>query len=284
MKIAISAESTIDLPQELLDQYGIHVIPFTLIMGEQEGADGKILPEDLFAYTERTGKLARTSAINEFQYAEYFQALRKEYDYVIHFALSSKISSACSHAKAAAKEVEGVSVIDSLSLSTGIALQAIYASRLAKAGKTPEEIVAAVEPRVSATQASFSLESVNYLYKGGRCSMLKMLGANLLKLKPEIYVKDGAMGPGAKYRGPMIKVVDQYVQDTLRDYPNYDTEVAFVTYSTAPKDVVELAKKALEKAGFKTIYVTRAGGTISCHCGPHCLGVLYFNDGPHPVE
>ena len=284
MKIAISAESTIDLPKNLLAQYEIHTIPFTLVMGETQGPDGEIQPADLFAYTEKTGQLARTSAINEFQYEEYFQALRKEYDYVIHFSLSSKISSACANAKSVAKNMENVHIVDSLSLSTGIALQAIYASRLVKAGKSYEEIIEAVEKRVPFTQASFSLESVNFLYKGGRCSALKMLAANILKLKPEIYVKDGAMGPGAKYRGPMIKVVEQYIDDTLKDYHDFDNEIAFVTYSTAPDDVVALAKAKLEKAGFKTVYTTTAGGTISCHCGPHCLGVLYFNDGPHPVE
>ena len=284
MKIAITAESTIDLTKELIAKYNIQIIPFTLVLGEEEGKDGDITPEDLYAYTEKTGKLPRTAAINEFQYGEFFKEVQKEYDAVIHFALSSKISSACSNAKAAAAKLENVTVIDTLSLSTGIALQAIYAARLVAAGKEYQEIVEAVNKRVPYAQASFSLESVNYLYKGGRCSMLKMLGANLLKLKPEIYVKDGAMGPGAKYRGPMIKVVDQYIQDTLKDYHNFDTEIAFVTYSTAPEDVVALAVESLKKAGFKTVYTTTAGGTISCHCGPHCLGVLYYNDGPHPVE
>ena len=284
MKIAITAESTIDLPKELLNQYHIQTIPFTLIMGEKQGADGDIHPSDLFAYTQETGKLARTSAINEFQFEEFFTKLRKEYDAVIHFSLSSKISSACANAISAAKKFDNITIIDSLSLSTGIALQAIYASRLVEAGKSYEEVVELVSKRVPFTQASFSLESVNYLYKGGRCSMLKMLGANLLKLKPEIYVKDGAMGPGAKYRGPMKVVVDNYIKDTLKDYHDFDTEIAFVTYSTAPDDVVEMAKQRLLDAGFKTVYCTTAGGTISCHCGPHCLGVLYFNDGPHPVE
>ena len=285
MKIRITAETTIDMPKSLLEQYDIHVIPFTLIMGEQEGPDGEITPQELFDYTDKTGKLPRTSAINEYQYSEFLKKELEDADYIIHFALSSKISSACSHAISAAKEFDGkVAVIDTLSLSTGIALQAIYATRLAKVGKSFEEIVEAATKRVPYAQASFSLESVNYLYKGGRCSLLKMLGANLLKLKPEIYVKDGAMGPGAKYRGPMKKVVEQYIDDTLKLFPNFDTEVAFVTYSTAPDDVVELAISKLKDAGFKTIYPTHAGATIACHCGPHCLGVLYFNDGPHPVE
>jgi len=286
MKICISAETTVDLTKELLKEYDIHTVPFTIIMGEEQGLDGDILPEDLFAYTDKTGKLARTAAINEFQYQEYFQKLLKEYDHIIHFALSSEISSACANATnvSHSEEFEGkVTVIDSRSLSTGIALHCLYAQKLARAGKSPEEIVAEVAKRIPFGQASFSLESVNYLYKGGRCSMLAMLGANVLRLKPEIFVKDGKMIAGAKYRGPMKKVVLEYVEDTLKLFPNPDLEEVFITYSTAPDEVVEAVKARLVKAGFKNIHPTRAGATISCHCGPHCLGILYINDGPHPI-
>lgn len=287
MNIRISAETTIDLPKELLEQFGISTIPFTLIMGEETVQDGEVSPDELFAFTDKTGKLPRTSAINEFQYEEYFKGLLEKADHVIHFALSSQISSACEHAIAAshADGLEGkVHVVDTRSLSTGIALQAIYASKLAGKGKGPQEIVEACEKRIPFDQTSFSLESVNYLYKGGRCSMLAMLGANVLRLKPEIFVKDGKMVAGAKYRGPMKKVVLEYVEDTLKMFPNIDPEEAFVTYSTAPDDVVDAVEERLKKAGFKRIHRTRAGGTISCHCGPHCLGILYMNDGPHPVE
>ena len=113
--------------------------------------------------------------------------------------------------------------------------------------------------------------------------MLQMLGANVLKLKPEIYVKEGKMVSGAKYRGPMKKVVMEYVEDTLKLFPNPDKEEVFITYSTAPDDVVEAVKERLVAAGFQNIRITRAGATISCHCGPHCLGILFINDGPHPI-
>lgn len=285
MKIAITAESTIDCPKSLLEEFEVQTVPFTLILGEQEGHDGDIMPSDLFAYTEKTGKLPRTSAVNEYQYREFFSRLKEEgYEAIIHFALSSKISSACENAKKVAKEFQNVYIIDTLSLSTGIALQAFYARRLARKGLAPEEIVKEVEKRIPYDQTSFSLESVNYLYLGGRCSKLAKIGANLLKLKPEIYVKDGAMGPGNKYRGPMMKVVMAYVEDTLKEFNNIDPELVFITYSTAPEEVVEAVKQRLIKAGFKRIEPTTAGGTISCHCGPHCLGILYMNDGPHPVE
>lgn len=286
MNICISAETTVDLTKELLEKFEIRTIPFTLVMGEETGFDGEVTPEDLYAYVAKTNKLPHTAAINVFQYTEYFKELLKTYDHIIHFALSSEISSACSNAITAShdEEVEGkVTIIDSRSLSTGIALHAIYARKLARAGKSPKEIVDLVLPRIPFGQASFSLESVNYLYKGGRCSMLQMLGANVLKLKPEIYVKDGKMVSGAKYRGPMKKVVMEYVEDTLKLFPNPDKEEVFITYSTAPDDVVEAVKERLLKEGFQNINITRAGATISCHCGPHCLGILYINDGAHPI-
>lgn len=286
MKISISAETTIDLTKELLEEFDISTIPFTIVMGEETGYDGEVTPEDLYAYVAKSNQLPRTAAINVYQYTEYFKELLKTHDHVIHFALSSEISSSCSNAIAASQdeEVAGkVTVIDSRSLSTGIALHALYARKLARAGKSPQEIVDAVLPRIPYGQASFSLESVNYLYKGGRCSMLQMLGANVLKLKPEIFVKDGKMVSGAKYRGPMKKVVLEYVEDTLKLFPNPDKEEVFLTYSTAPDDVVDAVRDRLAKEGFKNIRITRAGATISCHCGPHCLGILYINDGPHPI-
>ncbi len=287
MNIAITAETTIDLTPELLKEFDIRTIPFTLILGEKELKDGEVPPEELFAFTDKTGKLPRTSAINQFQYEEFFREQLKDRDQIVHFALSSKISSACSQAIAASEEDEfkgKVFVVDTLSLSTGIALLAIYGSKLARIGKTGEEIAKACEERVPFDQASFSLESVNYLYKGGRCSMLSMLGANILKIKPEIFVKEGSMVAGAKYRGPMMKVVMDYVEDTLKLFPNPDKELAFITYSTAPDDVVAAVKERLLKVGFKRIETTHAGGTISCHCGPHCLGILYLNDGDHPLD
>lgn len=287
MNICISAESTIDLTKEILKEFEIEVIPFNIIMGEKEVLDGEVTPTELFEFTDKTGKLPHTAAINEFQYEEHFKKLLEKYDHVIHFALSSGISVACSNAIAAShsEELEGkVDIVDTLSLSTGIALQAMYARKLARAGHSPEEICEAVRARVPYDQTSFSLESVNYLYKGGRCSALAMIGANLLKIKPEIYVTDGKMGPGAKYRGPMKKVVLQYVEDTLNKFNNPDKEEIFITYSSAPEDVVEAVKERLQKEGFNHIRVTTAGGTISCHCGPHCLGILYLNDGPHPID
>lgn len=286
MNVAITAESTIDLPKNLLSEWEIATVPFTVTMGDKTGLDGEISSEESFEYTRRTGKLPKTSAVNQFQYEEFFREQLKPHEHVIHFALSSGISSAFVNATAVSKEPEflgKVDVIDTLSLSTGIALQAIYARKLARAGKSVEEIVSLAKARIPGCQASFSLERVNNLYKGGRCSALAMMGANLLKLKPEIFVENGKMIAGKKYRGSMKTVVDAYVKDTLEKFNTPDHSLVFITYSSAPDEVVEGVRETLKKAGFQRIEATRAGATISVYCGEHTLGILYFNDGEHRI-
>lgn len=280
MKIAISAESTIDLPKNILNKYDIHTLPFTLIMDQDSVLDGEILPEKLFEFTDKTGILPKTSAVNEYQYFEHFKELKNQgYDAIVHFSLSSAISSAYQNACKASENFESVYIVDTKSLSTGIALLAIRARELADKGLTAKKIYdLSIETRTY-VQASFSLESVNYLYKGGRCSMLAMLGANILHLKPEILVntKTGAMSAGKKYRGSMKKVVLEYVENTLEKFNTPDLSRVFITYSTAPDEVVEAVTNRLLEYGFKEVIPTHAGGTISCHCGPHCLGILYIN-------
>lgn len=281
MKIAISAESTIDMPKELLAEYGIKTIPFTVILGSRELRDGDFPVSQIIDYVDKTKTLPKTSAINRAQYEEYFAELRKEYDAVIHISLSSEISSACSNAKAVAAETDGVYVIDSKSLSTGIGLIAIYASKLAKKGIAPEEIVAKCEERVPHVQASFILARLDYLYKGGRCSALQLFGSNVLKLRLQILVKDGKMEPAGKYRGNMDACIDKYVTDTLNQFTDPDLSEVFITSTTATDAQNTLVKKKLEEHGFKHIMITHAGGTITSHCGENTLGILFINDGPH---
>src|SRR5574344_3011852 len=284
MKICLSAESTVDLSEELKKTYKVQTVPFTLMFGEKAELDGVVHGDDLFKYTEETGKLAKSSAVNCEQFKEHFSKLLKQGDEVIHFSLSSEISSAYANACQAAKELGHVYVIDSRSLSSGIALEVIYAHKLIEAGYGAEEIVKMVQDRIPFNQASFGLEAVNYLYKGGRCSALAALGANILHIRPQIIVKDGKMISGKKFRGPMEKWVMDYVETTLEEFNNPDFDEVFITYSSAPDDVVEMVRERLKKAGFKHVMNTYASGTVSCHCGPHTLGILYFNDGPHPVK
>ncbi len=279
MKIAISTESTLDIPKELQKQYDISVIPFTVILGDQSGLDGEITPQDIFDYVDKTGILPKTSAVNEYQFDKHFTKLLRNYDAVIHISLSSQISSACANAITAASIMKNVYVIDSQSLSTGIALLAIYARKLADQGLEPEKIVEMIKSRVPFVQASFVINSLNYLYKGGRCSGIARFSAALFRIKPQILVKEGKMIPGKKYTGRNEKTVAAYCRDTLEEFNNPDLSVAFVTHSHATPEMVEIAKQALQERGFKTIYETTAQATITSHCGPKTLGILFINDG-----
>ena len=279
MRIAISAESTIDLPKELLEKYHIHTLPFTVLMGDTKALDGEITPEAIFAYVNKNKVLPKTSAVNTYQYEEHFNNLLKDYDYIIHFCLSSKISSTYANAVVVASDNPNIKIIDSESLSTGIALEAIYASALVDKGMEFNDVVNHVLSRVSHVQASFILERLDYLYMGGRCNALQLFGANLLKLHPQIIVQNGKMVVGKKYRGKMEANTLRYVLDTLDRFNNPDKELVFITYSTAKTETVEAIKTILKERGFRNIYVTRAGCTISSHCGDGCLGILYINDG-----
>lgn len=278
MKIAITAESTIDLPQEILKEFDIQTLPFTVILGDKEYEDGVIKTPEIFEYVSKNKILPKTSAINKEQYSNFFKEVLKKYDAIVHFSLSSEISSACSHAVLASEELKNVYVVDTKSLSTGIALLAIYARQLASKGVKAEEIAKKCNDIVPHVQASFVIERLDYLYKGGRCSALAYFGANLMHIRPQILVKDGKMGSYKKYRGNMEKVVANYCKDTLEEFNKPDLSVGFVTYTTATEGMVNEAKKALKDRGFERIIETHAGGTIASHCGEHTLGILYIND------
>ena len=281
MKICISAESTVDLPQNLLDEFGIKTVPFSVLLGTELGLDGVLTPQEIFDYVDRTGVLPKTSAVNEAQYEDFFEGLLKEYDTVIHFSLSSDFSSAYQNAFNVAKRMKNVHVVDSRSLSTGIALLAINAAKMVKAGKSVEEILKSSEERKLHNQTSFVLATVDYLYKGGRCSALARLGVQLFRIKPQILVKEGKMVPGKKYMGKQNQCVENYVKDTLAEFNNPDLSLVFITHSHATPEMVEIARKQLLAKGFKRVEETFAGATISSHCGPKCLGILYLNDGAH---
>lgn len=279
MKIALSSESTCDLPKELLEKYNINIIPYSIILGDDIVEDDETVPAKIYEFVEKTKKLPKTSAINEATYKEYFKKLLLNHDAVIHIGLSSGLSCSNSNSVKAAESLKNVYVIDSLSLSTGIALLCIYARDLIDAGEKPEIIAEKLRTRVPNIQASFVVERLDYLYKGGRCNKLALFGANLLKIRPQIIVNDGCMSPGKKFRGKMESVVEKYCEETLEEFNTPDKKIAFVTHTSATPEMVARAKKALENAGFETIYDTVAGGTITSHCGEHVLGILYFNDG-----
>lgn len=285
-KIAISVETAADFSPELIKEFDINVIPFTIVLGDKEVKDGEAKSEDLFAYVTKTGKLPRTSAVNASEFKAFFEELLKTHDEIVHISLSSGISSACQNAMAASQEFEGkVHVIDSHVLSTGIALLAIYAARLRDAGYSASEIADKVKERIPNDQTSFGLENVEYLYKGGRCSALARLGVNLLKIKPQIIMdpKEGKMRSAKKFRGNTEKWVLDYVEATLEENNNPDLERIFITYSSMENEILDKVENRLKERGFRNVSRTMAGATISTHCGPHCLGILYLNDGEHPI-
>lgn len=280
MKVAVSVESTNDLSKELLERYDIKVIRYTIVLGDETLKDGDITTRELFDFVDRNGVLPKTTALNEFDYTEFFEDLRKDYDAVIHIALSSGISSSCGNAIRAANNLSNVYVVDGKTLSTGIGLLAIYARELANDGVEPKDIYEKVSARVCKLQVSFVIERLDYMRKGGRCSGVQLLGANILKIRPRIVLnKEGKMEMDKKYRGKMELVIAKYCQEILSDYCTPDLDKVFITYTTATEAMLEEARSACVNAGFKNIYETHAGGTIASHCGANTLGILYFNDG-----
>lgn len=278
MKIAISSDTAIDLPKELLDKFDIHTIAFGINMGEEFILDGDGVSQKIYDYVERTKALPKTSAISPAEFKTHFEELKKTYDAVVHISLSSEISSTFNNARMSAEELEEVYVIDSKSLSTGIALLAISARKFADEGRSAREVYDMTNALVEKVQASFVIERLTYLYKGGRCNALTLFGANLLKIKPEIVVENGRMGVGNKYRGNISKVASNYCDDLLAKYPNARKDVVFVTHSSSMPKAEEYIEGRLRDAGFKAIYNTAAGGTICCHCGPDTIGVLFIDE------
>ena len=277
MKIVISAESTIDLPKELLDKYNIKTTPFTINLGDELIEDHFGVSKEIFEFVDKSKKLPKTSAVSPDQFKTHFENLKKDYDAIVHVSLSSLISSAYNNACMVAKEMENVYVVDSKSLSTGIALLAIKGKDLIDEGKDAKEIFETLQALTPKVEASFVLERLNYLHKGGRCSALALLGANILKIKPQIILSVGRMIVGKKYMGNMTKVVDKYIDDLLDNNPNPILEHVFITHSSPMPEAEKILTEELENRGFKNIHNTLAGGTISSHCGPNCIGVLFLN-------
>ena len=279
MKIAISTESTVDLTKELIEKFDIKTVPFQILLGNDSYLDGDITTDEIIEFVNKNRILPKTGAVNDFQYEEHFTNILKDYDAIIHFSISGEMSSAYNNALRVSKKYKNVYVVDTRTLSTGIALLAIYARKLADSGLMPDVIYNKCLSRVSSVQASFVLQRLDYLYKGGRCNAVSYFAANVFHIRPQIIVKHGKMISGKKYRGNFGVVVNKYCQDVLAEFNKPDLSVGFVTYTTCDENIIKDAVSYLENQGFKEIYVTRAGGTITSHCGENCLGILYINDG-----
>ena len=283
MKIKITADSTCDLGAELVKKYNIGILPVTIIADDKEYLDGvNITTDQLFPIVEKTGQLPKTAATNPTVFEEFFKKELESdggYDAIIHFDISSKISSLYQNAQVASQNFDNkVFVVDSMSLSTGVGMQMLYACELAQKGLSAEEIFEKVMARRNAVQASFVIDTLKYLYKGGRCSRLAMFGANLLKIKPVIVLKDGKMDVDSKPRGKYADVVMKYVEYILGKFKTPDKTRCFITYTTLDDEIVRMIEEKI-KPIFKEILITRAGCTIATHCGRNTFGILYYNDG-----
>lgn len=277
-KIAISLDSACDLSKELIEKYDFKIIPFGVNLGDKFFYDGEITPEEIFEYADNNKTLPKTNAVNEEAFKEHFAKILNDYDAIIHFDISSDMSSAYQNAVNASKNFKNVYVVDSRTLSTAISLEAIYAKKLTETMDDPAKIVELVKKRIPSVQASFIIERLDYLYKGGRCSGLALLGANLLKIRPEIEVLNGNMKNTEKFRGKMADCVTKYCRATLEKYNHPDKSVIFITHSVADKELVDAAKAVVSEYGFENVYETTAGCTVSSHCGKNTLGILYIND------
>lgn len=277
-KIAISLDSACDLSKELIEKYDFKIIPFGVNLGDKFFYDGEITPEEIFEYADNNKTLPKTNAVNEEAFKEHFAKILNDYDAIIHFDISSEMSSAYQNAVNASKNFKNVYVVDSRTLSTAISLEAIYAKKLTETMDDPAKIVELVKKRIPAVQTSFIIERLDYLYKGGRCSGLALLGANLLKIRPEIEVLNGNMKNTEKFRGKMADCVTKYCRATLEKYNHPDKSVIFITHSVADKELVDAAKAVVSEYGFENVYETTAGCTVSSHCGKNTLGILYIND------
>ena len=280
MKIRISADSTCDLTAELLERYDVKITPLYILMEDRALRDGiECTREDIFAYTDRTGKLCGTAAVSIADYLDFFGEELKDHDQLVHFTISSDMSACFQNACDAAEEFPGrVFVVDSRSLSTGIGHLVIDGALLAREGKAGEESKAILDERREKLNVSCVIDTLEYLRKGGRCSTVAALGANLLKLKPCIEVQNGKMSVAKKYRGSLEKAIENYVTDRIKDHDDLDTKRVFITDSGVDMETVHTVEKLLrEYGGFEEIHHTLAGSTISGHCGPGCLGILYYN-------
>ena len=277
MKIRITSDSTCDL-NHLIVERNIGIMPLQVNLGEDAFRDGvDITPEKIFAFVAETGTLPKTAAPSIGEYEEFFARELEGYDALIHINISTKSSGSHNFAKNAAESFGGkVYVVDSKALSTGQGLLVLKACDLRDEGKSPEEIVAALEEVRERINTSFVPDNLDYLHKGGRVSGMVKTVAGMFKIHPQILMEDGQLVPGKKYKGKMSVLIKQYIDDLKELYPDYDKGRCFVTHSTADRELVDAAiAKVKENFEFDEIIETVAGSIITSHCGKGTLGVLF---------
>ena len=279
--VKVVSDSTCDLSAELVERYGIEIIPLHIILGEKEYEDGvDIEPDEIYKWSDEHGTTPKTSAPAIDKAIEVFSRYKDSGDDVVVFTISSEMSTSFNVMKLAADEIDytdHIHVVDSRSLSTGIGLLVIESAVMAKEGMAAGEIVSKVEEFIPRVRASFVVDTLVYLHRGGRCNGLTAMLGSILKLHPSIAVTNGVMGPEKKYRGKMHRVVSEYVQDLEKDLKNAKKDRVFITHAGCDDVIVESVRSYLLDLGyFDEVLVTRAGGVISSHCGYGTLGVLFI--------
>lgn len=278
MKVKIISDSTCDLSPELVRQYDIAILPLYVVMGDRILKDGvEATPEDIYAYVDESGRLPKTSAPNLNDFLSTFQNWRSQGYEIVHFNISADFSSSHATACTAAQEVGGVEVVDTRNLSTGSGLVVLHACEMAQNGASAKEIAEECRALTDRVEASFVVDSIDYLRMGGRCSSVAALGANLLKLKPCIEVKDGKMLSGKKFRGNIDKVILNYVTERLQHRDDIDRHRIFITHTRCSAETVRQVRAKINEVtdGFDEVLETTAGCTVTSHCGPGTLGVLF---------
>ena len=277
MKIKVLSDSTCDLSAQLLQQYDITLAPLTVIKGEEQFKDGvTITPADIFEHVAAGGALCSTAAVSIGEYEELFARYSPDYDGVILVTIGSGFSACYQNATIAAEDFPTVRVIDSRNLTTGQGFVALKASQLAETATDLDELADQLRAFTQKVEASFLVDKLDYLVKGGRCSSAAALGANLLNLKPCIEVKDGKMTVVKKYRGSFEKSLVSYVKERLAQRDDIDYGTMFLTKTVVADSSCEAVMDAVRTYGkFEQIHSTIAGCTISCHCGPGTLGIVF---------
>ena len=282
-KIRITADSTCDLSESLLQKYEISILPLNIVLDMKSYSDGEeISPDEIYAWSEKMHKTPKTAAVAYDRALEMASAFQKNGDEMIFFGISESMSTTCNVMRMVKEELNytGMYVIDSQNLSTGIGLQVLRAAELAAQGLAAQEIVTQIEQERGRVRASFVVERLDYLAMGGRCSSVVALLGGKLKLKPRIEVTDGKMEAGKKYRGNQDKVILKYVQDMEMQLRQADPHRIFITHSGCEEAVIRSVEEYLKGLHhFEEILITRAGGVISSHCGPGTLGVLFYEKG-----
>ncbi len=277
-KVIIASDSTTDLTPELIEKYGVKILPLGVTLGDRLYTDGvDINPDMIYAHYEKTGELPKTSAINVAQCAEFFAQHTADGSAMVFFTISAEMSSTYANARLAAQDFDKVFVVDTRNLSTGGGLLVAAAGDMAKAGMSAKEIAVECTKLTQNVAASFIVDDLTFLHKGGRCSALAAIGANLVHIKPCIGVRDGKMSVVKKYRGKFSAVLKKYAAELIEDAAIIDTRRVFITHAGCDEAIVEQCVSQIKEAiPFEEVIVSRAGCTISSHCGRNTLGILFM--------